>query len=346
METTGLENTALENEELERALFDDRDNPEPWQVFGDWLQSQGDPRGEMITRSFAGDEAALVKWVQERERSWLGEWLDDTKMAKVEWRHGFMHHATIAADKGSLGSAHEHALRLLLDAPVTRFLHALTIENYIANTDDTGIVPIMRKVELPGLRHLDVGEVRGAPSRRDSVQEFLEMFPRLWSLRAAGLSARPIVHDELRSLSLSVRPSTSQTVGAAALPKLERLEIRCADVGFNASEPKDIAPLFSTERCPRLKHLALRSHPRASSFITCLAASTLLPQLQTLSLRGGLITRRGARQLIADRDAFAHLEVLDLRDTEETSTTTAYLKERLSVAGELRIGGVSDWVPF
>ena len=37
------------NLKLERAIFDDPADDTAWQVYGDWLQQQQDPRGELIS---------------------------------------------------------------------------------------------------------------------------------------------------------------------------------------------------------------------------------------------------------------------------------------------------------
>jgi uncharacterized protein (TIGR02996 family) len=41
--------TAKRNAALEDAILRDLDDPKAWLVYGDWLQSEGDPRGELVT---------------------------------------------------------------------------------------------------------------------------------------------------------------------------------------------------------------------------------------------------------------------------------------------------------
>ena len=38
----------VRNAELEQAILDERDDPAPYRVYADWLESRGDPRGELI----------------------------------------------------------------------------------------------------------------------------------------------------------------------------------------------------------------------------------------------------------------------------------------------------------
>ena len=319
---------APENEELERALFDDHERAEAWQVFADWLSGQGDARGEAIALSFRGEEEALATYIAGHAERWLGALYPASQSGEaavrptvhVEWTHGVMSHVRLAHREADPLSG-EEKLKALVALPAARLLRslALGVYNFADENDYFGTVEILNDADLPGLRHLALGDFEEGPVWRSMVWEidgYLRAFPDLTSLhiRSREMKASSLDHATLRSLALrstALGPEMTALVGAAKLPQLEELEIWTGM--YDQYGPlSDYRPLLAGETCPRLKHLRFRNAEQADAFVHVLAESALLPQLATVDLSLGELTPRGARVLIANKHKFAHLETLDV----------------------------------
>jgi uncharacterized protein (TIGR02996 family) len=91
---------AARNADLEAAIVADPEDEGPYLVYADWLQSRGDPRGELIIVQHALETARGVAWAQLRirERELLSRYRDallgpaalhhDTR--HFDWRRGFV----------------------------------------------------------------------------------------------------------------------------------------------------------------------------------------------------------------------------------------------------------------
>ena len=328
------------NPELERAIFIGREDVAAWQVFGDWLESQGDPRGKAIALSFANGpdaERALDEHIATYAASWFGsfyEWYaesygvtrNSSARAMVEWRHGFLYDVRLAASR--LGGNEVNCAPLLesfLEAPVARFLHSLAIGLYIVDdeNDYAGLAALLDG-RLPMLRKLEVGDTSYEESMISAsyipdIDHLLRALPSLHELIVTGaMSASSLEHAELRSLALEsggIGREMSPVIGAARFPKLERLEVWTGQEDYGWYGPlSDYAPLLSGATCPKLTHLGFRNSEQADDFVNVLAESALLPRLKTLDLSKGALTPRGARNLIEHKAKYAHLERLNVSE--------------------------------
>ncbi|MDP3499868.1 MAG: hypothetical protein Q8S33_06025 [Myxococcales bacterium] len=97
-----------------------------WLVFADALQQQGDPRGELIALSHAGDVARRDAHVRKHAQALLGDAgaLVESGFLKVTWRWSFIDAAEV---RGSSAPAVATALDALLAAPTATRLRALSL---------------------------------------------------------------------------------------------------------------------------------------------------------------------------------------------------------------------------
>jgi uncharacterized protein (TIGR02996 family) len=137
--------TGARNEELEAAIRAAPEAIEPYLVYADWLQSRGDPRGELITLQHAmrsqPDPAGFAKFKGHEEALrtqyaavWLGERLATGKGMRFEWAMGFVDIAVLhtpswdptrsAPPEGTLVDL----LRELLASPCGWLVRVLTLE--------------------------------------------------------------------------------------------------------------------------------------------------------------------------------------------------------------------------
>ena len=72
-------------------------------------------------------------------------------------------------------------------------------------------------------------------------------------------------------------------------------------------------PFLAAENMPELRHLGLANAMFTDQLCRLLPSAPVLPRLERLDLSMGTMGDDGGRQLLRHRDAFAHLEQLDLR---------------------------------
>src|SRR5579863_8432624 len=117
------------NPELEAVIEAAPDDVDSFLVYGDWLQIQGDPRGDLIALQAAAmrdpsDEAMAARVTEHLARNdealvgAVGEELD------VVWHLGFLREVRIAADKNPAKPI--ETLRAVLAHPSARFVRALS----------------------------------------------------------------------------------------------------------------------------------------------------------------------------------------------------------------------------
>ena len=361
---------APENPELEAALLIDRDDETAWRVLGDWLESQGDPRGKAIALSFANDNAAFDQHIATYAESWLGTLYQSYQLGlraahqsdaatTIDWKHGVLHHARLA---------HTHArhddclndLKTLLALPAARFLHSLTLGIFDEPNEDqyAGAKEALRENPPPMLRHLYLGDFTSEEceiswSMVHGLHEYLAIFPELHSFRVLGgeLTTKALRHGELRTLIIEsggCGPEVTRAVGSAQLPKLERLELWTGQGAYGGYGPlSDYEPLLSAKTCPNLTHLGFRNSEQADPFVALLADSALLPQLTSIDVSLGMFGPHGARTLIANKEKFAHLTTIDVSEACLGEDVVADLKshfgDAIKAADPLNRVTYADW---
>jgi uncharacterized protein (TIGR02996 family) len=322
------------NPELERTILADPDNEEAYQVYADWLQGEGDPRGELAALQVAlargeneqlrARERALI---QANREELLGDLPDvapdeDPAPVKLTWHAGWLRSARLAATE-------EHALpalyRSLLECASARFLSELTLgvgvlydENNYELTNEAaalGVPPALRMLYFADFSqeeseiswsHLgDVGVwLRGARGLRELT------------LRGGSMQLGPIDLPELRRFSVITGGFTAENirdVTQARWPKLERLSLYFGDDNYGASGGvEDLRPILEGRGLPALRELGLCNSQFADELAGVLGKSPVLRQLRVLDLSLGTLSDDGARALLASAPAFAHLERLDL----------------------------------
>jgi uncharacterized protein (TIGR02996 family) len=251
---------AMDHRTFERAVLESPDDDRPRLVYADWLDEQGDPRGEFIRVQVElealadGDpNRAALKWreddlLAEHRAQWLGRFRDrllDELPALAgatgwEFRRGFVEQADLPAR-----TFLAHADRLGRVAPVrhVRLAEALP---YIDDLADSPLLERLLTLDLSGNRLADAGVTLLLRSRRLHRLTALDLsacdcsppalrqlpFTPLGSLRALNLASNPAVGDAtLQALAEATWLSrlrdlnlTGTGVGAAGLQAFERAD--------------------------------------------------------------------------------------------------------------------------
>ena len=190
------------NPELEAAIEKDPDDEAAYLVYSDWLQTQDDPRGELIALQAAtlrnpSDKeiaARVTELLARNDSALLGELGEHMS---VVWQYGFVRDVKLAHDKNP--DVPLAALRQLLEHPSGRFVRSIAF----AKTKGVDAKKVV-KLLLDEKRPLTLSELRigGNFDLDTDAPELREVFPRLH--RAVDLEWRSLlkVLSEQRAMDL------------------------------------------------------------------------------------------------------------------------------------------------
>ena len=224
------------NPELEQAILADPDDEAAYLVYADWLQSQGDPRGELITLSaqaaktndrklksaadelFAGNEAHFLGPLAEHRKTFDGKDSDT-----MTWRWGFIQSLRVAFDHYSneeLEIDLGEVLATFLAHPSCRFLTEVVVGINRQDPDQEyqGILDALAKRPPPALRSLFVGDFE-YPDETEISWTNLGDFSKLWPEAPRAAQADPpgrLVHAGDRPTCPSCDTPSSAPAGCRA----------------------------------------------------------------------------------------------------------------------------------
>ncbi len=330
--------------ELEAAIAAEPGGVDAYLVYGDWLQSQGDPRGELIALQHARMQKPNDKTLEKAEKAFLKQHADHLygPLARAaspgmnkswgrapffaEWHLGFFRSARLGWNAGlEMDTTAYEMLPQLLGLPSARFLRELSF----GQCDGGGLAYAKLLAQLGKLKSkvpATLARVCLGDYARESgefnwtevgpIAPLYKALPKLQNLelygRNIGLGKMDL--PELRELSLSSSDPSREDIFSALkqsrLPKLERLSIRIPDIARVAEGLKAIL----SAKFPALRHLELEWASLTRDDIQALAKGAF-PGLRTLSLPSNALTDTKAAvlaELAGTR--FAHLEWIDFHN--------------------------------
>jgi hypothetical protein len=151
------------------------------------------------------------------------------------------------------------------------------------------------------------------------ITPILKAFPQLEHLQIRGgdgLSFTELAHDKLTTLIIEtggLRPNVIDSVNAAKLPNLQKLELWLGsdDYGFD-STIDDLKPILSGTLFPKLTWLGLMDSIIQDDIAIAAADAPVLKQLKELDLSMGVLTDKGAAALLKS-EGIRKLQHLNLR---------------------------------
>ena len=328
---------------LEQAIFDDPDDREAWQVYGDWLQQQEDPRGELILLDLAegisaaeleARRAAILAEHRERLLGPLANVLGDPALdqaLELEWSRGYIVRVKVGcSDEDYEGPPIPELVTALVQSPATRFLRSLWIGTSFDEDEDwlglmeTNLAAATGAGPLPALTELTIADTEGywdiSSTRVGDIGAALRAAPRLRSLKVVGgeISLEPTTHAALCSLTIEtggLPTDTTRAVVESSFPALTELSIYLGDEQYGGTSTlADLDGLWSGERLPSLEHLGLADAAYQNEIAAALAASPILDRLRSVDLSLGTMTDEGVAAIVGAASRFARLERLDVRE--------------------------------
>jgi predicted DNA-binding WGR domain protein len=335
--------TFASSPELERECLETPDDRGPWEIYGDWLISQDDIRGEIAALQRNHKDRDATRLIAQHYDALFGRHAGDMQQphlfglsttggrrtdwrrlsaSELAWRHGFLRGACLVVENpdGSEVSLADYT-RSFLAAPIARFVDQLRFGIAGDGTNDWG--PTLRvladSIQAPYLRELrfDAEETTEVSWIAIGELDGWSAFPRLEHLRfraGQGGTLGTLDLPALRSfeyMSTAIGQLEIESIAAAAWPSLERLELwlGAGDRGAIATI-RPLQPILDGTRLPVLRHLGLVNSEHARDLIDALARSPLLPRLRSLDLSRGTLYTAG--ELLANAAAFTHLESIAL----------------------------------
>ena len=322
------------NPELEAAILANPDDLGSYLVYADWLQSNGDARGELISVQHArlsADTPELKKREKQLMKAQGGalfggleKLLEKDGGLSVTWRLGFLKSARIAREQYDSDLDVAATLRALLALPIAAHLDSLNV-GLCEEPGDGNLQPaIDTLVQFAGpqtLRSLFLGDFE-YPDQSDisstsvgDVSALYAAFPKLQSLklRGAGAELGKIDLPELREFTFETGGLSTDCVEAisrARWPKLQNLTLWFGDENYGGDAGfDDLEALLAAKGLAQLEELGLVNCSFISGNIDALAKAKVLRQLKRLDLSMGFLMDEDAETLVRHAAAFKHLEL-------------------------------------
>ncbi|WP_141592587.1 WGR domain-containing protein [Myxococcus sp. AB056] len=335
------------NPELEAAILQAPESDDGYLVYADWLQGQGDPRGELMAlqhaqRQAQGAEATHLKrkvaaLYKKHQGALLGVGLTSMlgeKALMLEWHLGFIRGARVAAPGFDSDADFDvvETLTMLLRSPSARFLQELTLglPDNDGDNEYGDLIKVVTRLAPKTLQRLFIGdfvfpdESEISWVKLGNLAPLLKALPHLTTLRLRGGEVRlgPVELPELRRFTMESgglpRPAV-QSIASAKWPKLEQLEVWFGSEEYGGRfRPSDIQPILDATGLPNLKHLGLCNAAFSDELATVLPKAKVLKQLESLDLSKGTLMDTDAEVLAANAAAFKHLKKLDVSQNQLT----------------------------
>lgn len=315
------------------------DDVTPSQVYADWLQGEGDPRGELaaiqLQKASIGKSRDLKKAEKEllaqHADRFLGKLASVDRFLKLRWRAGFIHAARVARssdddDDNTKKIEVPDVISWLLDEPSARFLRKLAvgIVDFYENSYEDVAARIGQRY-LPALRELFLGDFEAEDtelswSALGDISMIYPSLPNLRSLRvrSGSMELGKIVLPSLESFAVEtggLDSDNAKSIAYARWPGLTHLSIQVGSPSYDGDATvDDLRPILDGLGLPRLAHLGIKNCELTDALIEPLAASRILPQLTSLDLAMSTMSDDGAKTMFRFQKAFAHLDKIDLDD--------------------------------
>jgi uncharacterized protein (TIGR02996 family) len=303
------------NETLAAAIIANPDDVQARLVFGDWLEQEGDPRGELVAVQAAIASSGIPSHdlpgddpLKRRESSLLERFRthffgDLTRDERTTFFYGYWDAVTVDG----------HALDRLLSLHSARFLRKLNVPYSVVKASEA--LEKANPASLPlTITTVEIGAYGGQMSLEPGllrIGDTLKTLPRLEHLYLRGekVAILGLEYPHVKVIVIQAQESVEIT-GGIKLPSITELSIECprfADLAAIRGILKEPPPHLTTLRLKRLSNMP--------EILRELVLSRLLPQLKELDLRRSGLGRADGPFLVENRSHFAHLDRLDLRGT-------------------------------
>jgi uncharacterized protein (TIGR02996 family) len=339
------------NPELEKAIVANPTDRDAYAVFADWLQEQGDPRGELIALQLGYKDKSAKALIDKDAEYFLGPLVDEQKTrdglsnnsvshlrtAAQEkewqktgeqaflWRNGFIYRVRLSHDsyndeawKGSTAKV----LEQVLAHPSGRYIVEFSfMSNGDPNEDNLqDIIDALAKNAPATTRKITFGDNIDQISWHHTG-DLAKLWKAVPGLKILEIETGEFDVGKLNAPNLEraifitggMTKSCGKNIATGTMPKIKHLEIYYGtdDYGGDCSV-QEVIPLLGRTDLPKLEYLGIKNSEFANDIAAAVVGSKLVKQLKVLDLSLGTMTDEGAQALAAGKSSLAHLECLDL----------------------------------
>lgn len=341
------------NPDLEAAIAANPLDRDPYLVFADWLQQQGDPRGELMSLQLAGKDADAEALLAKHEDYFLGplaahkevydeggsnstsslrtpeqeaEWQQIHRQA-FRWKNGFIHYVRLSHDEYQDGGGFDgrivDILDQALDHPSGRYVVELAFQSN-GDPNESNLQDVIDKLAEkapPTTRKITFGDNIDQISwhHTGNIGPIWARVPNLQTLEieTGELEVGEMVAPALeRAIFITggLTPSCARGIATAQMPNIQHLEIYYGDPNYGGDATiEDVQPLLERADLTKLRYLGLKNSMFANDIARLVGNAKVIRTLETLDLSLGTMTDEGAKSLAETASSFAHLQTLDLR---------------------------------
>jgi uncharacterized protein (TIGR02996 family) len=339
------------NPELEAAIERDPSDRQAFAVLGDWLQEQGDPRGELISLQLGNKEKQAAALIERRADYFLGPLAEHQTVhdeghnngvshlrskeqqaawEKVHtqaflWRNGYIYRVRLSHDSYSdeeFEGKTADLLEQVLDHPSGRFVVEFAfMSNGDPNESDLqDLIDVLAQKAPPTSRRLIFGDNVDQISwhHTGNLEKLWKGIPSLRTLELetghfeVGKMAAPALERAI-FITGGLTKSCGLGIATARMPNIKHLEIYYGDDNYGGDcSVEEVLPILERTDLTHLEYLGLKNCGFADELAGVLRHAKVLKTLKTLDLSLGVLTDTGVEGLVAAKASLAHLECLDL----------------------------------
>lgn len=293
------------NPALEKAILANPFDREAYAVFADWLQEQGDPRGELISLQLANKDKAAAKLITSQSAYFLGPLADHVKVYDSNGNNSTSHLRTKEQEKAWQNAADQAFL--WRNGYISRI--RLTDDEYSYDSSESAkyegdLVDILKAAfEHPSGRYVvELSFHSNGDPNEDDLQDLIDM---------VGKKAPPTVRkitfgDNIDQISWHHTGNLSKMW--KGVPNLQVLEIETGDFDVGAMDAPNLErAIFITGGLSKAcaKHIAAAKMPKIKHLEVFYGTDNY----------GGDCTIKDVKPLL-DRTDLKHLEYLGIKNSE------------------------------
>ncbi len=286
------------NDALEQALIADPNDRAAWAVFADWLQEQGDPRGELVSLQLGNKDKAAAALIEKRADYFLGplkdhqtvhdegynnssshlrtkaqeEAWEKTQKQAFLWRYGFIYRCRLSHDSYSDTNFKGKTVDILeevLEHPSGRFIQEFAFQSNGDPNDGKlqDLVDLLGKKAPPTTRRIVLGDNVDQISwhHTGSLAKLWKGVPNLRTLEIetgefdVGTMVAPALERGI-FITGGLSKSCGTGLAKATMPNIKHLEIYYGTEEYGGGCSVDEAlTLLERKDLPKLEYLGLKN---------------------------------------------------------------------------------------
>lgn len=353
--------SANANLELEKLILKDLDDEVAYLIYSDWLQTQGNARGDLIALFCADREHDAHGLIESCSDQFLGNMAEyvDEDILQLTWSKGYIKSAALRIDyeAAEQGVDAQVVLRSLVRHPSSKFIQEIIL-GYIYSDEvnyQDAIDVLIEAGQRLSVKSLFIGDFAMVDdtevswSHLGNCAQLWPLYPNLEKviLQSGSMTLGNIRLPALKSFEVrtgGLDRHCIESINKAHWPKIESLTIwfGAEDYGSEGSID-DLQDIFSGKNLTHLTHLGLMNCEFTDQICEAIGQTTIAKQLQTLDLSKGTMTDEGAHALARHKDVFSNLRQLNIDSNYLSNEGTEALSQFCAQVSNRHQQDADEW---